>query len=224
MKLQKKFLKRLVEGFFYLTKKYRTLTIDVYFLSDCYYKTNILFQIDTSMSIGSDGFAKSKDFIKKIAEYFNLETTDIAIMDFAATSKLQIPFKTNRKESELKSLIKEISYKAARGHSINNAFQRARDYFNAHGENRRTAQFLIIITAAQPYQVMERTTAAFWPQTLETLGVKTFIVGAGSKVTQKELMRYSSGEKFVFKSNDFDDIIGSVGKIRKSICSLARFY
>ena len=190
-------------------------------MTDCYQPTRLVFLLDNSVNIGSDGFAKSKDFIKSIGEYFDAQSANVAVLDFATKSQVKVAFESKRTVNALKTKINVITYEGRSGHSIHSAFEGARDYLASNGINKPGGKFVILITAAQPTTTTERTLAAFWPNIFNGSRVKAFVVGAGSKVQKSELRKYASAARYVYVADDFDDIVGFVTSIRTAVCSIA---
>ena len=195
----------------------------VFFLSilGCYKRSNILFLLDNSKNIGYDGFEKSKNFITAIAGYFSPESTSIGLMEFSGSAKATIPFQANRQIEELKSLVNNIKFENGQGHSILNAYDNVATYFPE--KPLQGGKIVVLVTAAEETDSTKHLSAVLKRLAYERIGVKFFVVAADDKVTSKRLTDYSSGGTYMYQSEHFDDIIGSVTKIRNTICRLARF-
>ena len=176
----------------------------------------MLFLLDNSESVGFDGFEKSKNFIVNVAEYFNPETTQVGIIEFAGESKLALPFAINRKAEQLKAMVNKISYKSGKEHSILRVYQQALSYFKTQvGEGRKV---VLLITATEHTDITRHSAATILKSNLEADGAQVLVVGAGDNVSQDKLVEYSSGSRYTYKADNFDDIIGFVTKIRDAIC------
>ena len=189
--------------------------------SDCYYASNIVFALDSSTFIGSDGFGKSKDFAKSVAEYFDPKVTNLALVDFDQTARTRIPFKRERKLDEFKRLIDSLKYNRGSGHSINTAFETAGALFRGVSAS-AGAKIFVLVTATQPNTVAQEAGILLRKTLLETSGTRIYAVGAGNGITLEFLRKVAPDTKSSFRVDNFDDIIGVVQTIRKSMCRTAR--
>ena len=177
--------------------------------------------LDNSISIGYDGFEKSKNFITNVAEYFNQDSTRVGVIEFNSESKIVVPFSLNRKTDELKLAVNGIKYQSGAGHSILKAFQTASSHFSI--QELQGGKFVVLITSSEHSDIAQHSAAAISKSAMESRGIRFMVVAAGDKVNQDKLIDYSSGTQYVYKAEDFDDIIGFITKIRNSVCRLARF-
>ena len=177
--------------------------------------------LDNSRYIGLDGFEKSKNFITNVAEHFSQDTTHVGVIEFNNEAKMIVPMALNRRSSELKSIVDGIKYQSGTGHSITKAFQTASSYFSS--QQLQGGKFVILITSSEHRDIAQHSAATISKYAMENRGIRFIVVGAGDNVSQNRLIEYSSGKNFVYKAEDFDDIIGFIIRIRNSICRLARY-
>ena len=172
--------------------------------------------------MGYDGFEKSKNFITNVAEYFNQDTTRVGVIEFNSEARTIASLTENRDAAKIKSIVSGIEYKTGAGHSIIKAYEAALTQLNS--QQLQGGKFVILITASEHGDNAKHSAAAISKSAMEGQGIRFIVVGAGDKVNRDRLIEYSSGSNYVYKAEDFDDLVGFITRIRDSICRRARFF
>ena len=143
------------------------------------------------------------------------------MVDYDQSARTRIPFKRDRKLDEFKRLVDSLKYNRGSGHSINTAFETADALFRGVSAS-AGAKIFVLITAAQPSMAAQEAGILLRKTLLETSGTRIYAVGAGNGITLEFLRKVATDTKSGLRVDNFDDIIGVVQTIRKSICRTAR--
>ena len=174
--------------------------------------------VDSSSFVGTDGFDKSREFIKAVAQYFDFKATKFSLIDFAGDAKTLIAFNNPSKSmDELKALIDDIQYRGGKSHKLSSGLDLAMNSFNGIGKMKKR---LVLITASQPTddQNQEQSLVNVLKAQMESSGVDISVVGVGSGVTKDQITKLATRSIQAFTPPSYDDIFGAVVDLRKNIC------
>lgn len=110
-------------------------------ITSCPKKIDLGFMLDSSGSIGSSNFNKTKSFIKNITGYFKISqnNTRVAVMSYASRSTMHFPFSrefTSRQDLHL--AIDSISYSGGGTYTAQALSTAYTDMFNISKGSRNT--------------------------------------------------------------------------------------
>ncbi|XP_028415702.1 fibrillin-2-like [Dendronephthya gigantea] len=184
----------------------------------CPKKVDLGFMLDSSGSIGSSNFDKTKSFIKDITDYFNISpnNTRVAVMSYATLSTVHFSF--SRKfvsRQDLHSTIDSIPYS---GGGTNTAQALIKAYAEMFNDSQVTGvkKVLIVFTdgrsSANVYQPAQQ---------LKNIGVIIFSIGIGSGINVLELKTMASApaDDHVFLLNNFNEFSSLVQNLSFSVCN-----
>ncbi|XP_028415701.1 matrilin-2-like [Dendronephthya gigantea] len=184
----------------------------------CPKKVDLGFMLDSSGSIGSSNFDKTKSFIKDITDYFNISpnNTRVAVMSYATLSTVHFSF--SRKfvsRQDLHSTIDSIPYS---GGGTNTAQALIKAYAEMFNDSQVTGvkKVLIVFTDGQS------SANVYHPaQQLKNIGVIIFSIGIGSGINVLELRTMASApaDDHVFLLNNFNEFSSLVQNLSFSVCN-----
>ena len=186
--------------------------------SECYKDIGISFLVDTSSLVGSDGFGKSKQFLSSVIQYFNIATTKVSIASFAEQSSLGLPFDQATSFEYIISHIEKMTYSGNQGHSVSKGFQHAFTQLNGIDAK---SKFVVLVTSSETDDSSEFNKIRNLKRSSSNEGTIVLVVSVGNSPSENKLKTITSTEN-MFMVNSYDDIIGSVVKLRELLCKIAR--
>ena len=180
---------------------------------------DIVFLLDSSVSVGTTNFEKQINFVADFAGTFDIapNVVRVGVVTFASVANNEFNLNTFRGRAETINAINNIEYISG-GTRTDLALNYARDtsFSIGAGDRPEVPNILIVITDGKSNEPeLTRQEADI----LRQLGVKVFAVGIGTGVDDTELGHIASAEQYVFKIENFDAFETLKEELQNSACN-----
>ncbi|XP_062602399.1 collagen alpha-1(XXI) chain-like [Saccostrea cucullata] len=186
---------------------------------DCGYSAaDIVFILDSSGSVGSKNFEKTKEFFKAMVDGFQIgsKTVRIGAVPFSTVVHNTFQLTSFYSKSALKSHISDIPYESG-GTNTADAIEYARTTsFGSYGRN-DTSKIAVIITDGKSNDKSNTLSEA---QLLRNNGVIIFSVGVGGGVDTSELQGMATKTSYVFDVSTFSTLNSIRDKLARTTCEV----
>ncbi|XP_057179413.1 collagen alpha-1(VII) chain isoform X2 [Triplophysa rosa] len=184
-------------------------------------KADIAFLVDESSSIGSNNFAKLKDFLFRIVTYFpsiGPKGTQIAVVHYSDQPRIEFNLKTHKDRNSVLRALREVRYgggntKTGRGISyvLRELFQ------ESLGMRQDVPHVLVLLTDGRAQDDVEP------PSRIAlALGVSVLAIGIGqADIEELRTIASPTTYKNIFFATDFDDLPTIERELISSLCSEA---
>ncbi|XP_028412675.1 uncharacterized protein LOC114535596 [Dendronephthya gigantea] len=187
-------------------------------ITTCPKRIDLGFMLDSSGSIGSSNFNKTKSFIKDITDYFNItpNNTRVAVMSYATLSTVHFPFsRTFVSRQDLHLTIDSIPYSKGGTNTAQALIKAYEEMFNG-SQVSGVKKVLIVFTDGQSSGNVSQPA-----QQLKNIGVIIFSIGIGSGIDVLELKTMASPpvDDHVFLLHNFNEFSSLVQNLLFSVCN-----
>ena len=174
--------------------------------------------MDSSSAVGSSGYLKIKEFIKTITPYFNVGQTQLALIDFTDTATAPIPFQRNDvgQSRDFTSLLDDIEFRG--GDKGVARISEGLELANIELRNADSGSKHVILITSSDVEESEKSTLLSVKRKIEQSGVNLIVLGVGDSVDKTTLKELSTDGQ-IYRPDNFDDLIGSVQSLRKTVCN-----
>ena len=180
--------------------------------------------MDSSGSLHEEGFSKQKDFIKAIAETLDLSPSDsqIGVITYSDKASVEIKFSDYQYEEDLVDAVDTLQYNG-KTTRIDKAIAMATKELMTPGGGRREdiPGVMVILTDGRQTPDSDTTPLEGAAANLETLGVKTLVVGIGELADKKELQKMTMRDEDVFLTPSLQLLPSVVQPVAARICEVA---
>lgn len=179
-------------------------------------KTDLMFLVDSSGSIGHENFGKMKTFMKNLLAKIKIgpDKTQIGVVQFSDYNQEEFQLNKYFTQKEISDAIDRMSY-IGRNTLTGSALTFVDQYFTpTKGARSRVRKFLILITDGEAQDSVTEPAKA-----LRDSGVIIFSVGVYG-ANRKELEEISGDGKLVFQVEDFDDLKAIENELVFRVCAL----
>ena len=189
-------------------------------VSVCIGKTDLAFMVDSSESVGEDGFQESKNFLWAVIRNFEISKneTRVGVIRYStqATMIFDFQFSADNNILLLKETIDNIPY-AEGGTKTERALQLAlMDLFSAKGGSRaEVPKILVVMTDGKSENALGVARASM---ALKDNHVTIVAVGIGEEVDMEELLLMASTAENVISVRTFSALKKQVAKVREKVC------
>ncbi|XP_048875119.1 collagen alpha-1(VII) chain isoform X1 [Brienomyrus brachyistius] len=184
-------------------------------------KADLVFLVDESSSIGSDNFAKLKDFLFRVVTYFPVIGplgTQVAVVHYSDEPRIEFHLNDFRDRSSILRALRGVRYgggntKTGRGISyvLKELFQ------ESLGMRQDVAHVLVLITDGRAQDNVELPS-----RVARALGVSVLALGvAGADMEELMKIALPTTYKNLFYAESFDDIASMEREFISSLCSRA---
>ncbi|KAA0720982.1 Collagen alpha-1(XIV) chain [Triplophysa tibetana] len=184
-------------------------------------KADIAFLVDESSSIGSNNFAKLKDFLFRIVTYFpsiGPKGTQIAVVHYSDQPRIEFNLKTHKDRNSVLRALREVRYgggntKTGRGISyvLRELFQ------ESLGMRQEAPHVLVLLTDGRAQDDVEPPS-----RIAHALGVSVLAIGIGqADIEELRMIASPTTYKNIFFATDFDDLPTIERELISTLCSEA---
>ncbi|KAJ8308221.1 hypothetical protein KUTeg_013095, partial [Tegillarca granosa] len=177
-------------------------------------KADIIFLLDSSSSEGSSNFQKQIDFIKNFTDHFTIgpDKVQIGLVTFSTAPTNQFWLNSYSNKPDLQQALSSIKYSPGVTYTdLALRFVTNNSFTSSHGGRGFDApKILIVMTDGLSTNPNETIKAAY---ALHNQGIKTFSIGIGDAVGQRELQTIATDASMVFNVADFN----ALSTIQKSL-------
>ena len=180
---------------------------------------DIVFLLDSSVSVGTTNFEKQINFVADFAGTFDIASNAVrvGVVTFASVANNEFNLNTFKSRGETINAINNIEYifggtrtDLALKYAVENSFS------IWAGDRPDVPNILIVITDGKSNEPeLTRQEADI----LHQLGVKVFAIGIGTGVDDTELGHIASAEQYVFKIENFDAFETLKEELQNSACN-----
>lgn len=177
---------------------------------------DVVFLMDSSTSVGRDGFDKEKDFVKSLAKYFNVSPgkSRAAVVAYSNFARTILKFTDYQSETDFNNkLDTEPWFGGSR--RIDRALEAASTLLSQARPN--VPKLVVLVTAGQ-----QTTSASAKPlgeaaRPLKDMGAKTVVITVGRKADYKTLLPVVNSISDLFGVKLFDDLRYEVQPVVKHV-------
>ncbi|XP_046571856.1 collagen alpha-4(VI) chain-like [Haliotis rubra] len=181
---------------------------------------DIVFVLDSSISVGSTNFRKQVTFVQNFVDQFDVSSTAVqfSIVVYATDVFPQFDLDKYASKAALLAAIKNVNY-----HSGITYTDKALSYVYqttltaAHGARPSAAKIVIVITDGQS---TNRANTVQQANNLHQAGVEVMAIGIGSSANQQELANIATDTKHVFSVTNFDSLKTIQNELQQSTCAV----
>jgi len=186
----------------FLEPKPANITVDVVFL------------VDSSSSVGRDGFVQQKSFVKSLAKYLNVSPgkSRAAFVAYSTTARTLLKFTDYQTETEFNQKLDKEPWSGGL-RRIDLALEAADTLL---AQPRRNAQkVVVLVTGGRHISVVGDTPLGIAAQPLKDMGAKTIVVTVGTEVNYRDFLPVVDSSDDLFAVPLFDDLRFEVQPIVK---------
>ena len=172
--------------------------------------------------MGRWNFAKVKEFVKKVVDFFNIGTkgTHIAVVTYSSRTRERFNLVRYYTKSDLKNAVSRINYNGGGTYTAEALEYVRKNIFTSSGGMRQDPgipKVLVLITDGYSYGDSVSGPA----NTLQKQGVNIFSIGVGRNVRVSELNEIASNpdKDYVFRLDNFNDLSSWVDRLSSVSCS-----
>eukprot|EP00795_Rhopilema_esculentum_P016249 gene16249-7628_t len=176
-------------------------------------RTDLAFFLDSSSSLGTDNFKKTKDFVKLVANAFDVSpaNTHVSVATYGQSLQTEFDFTRYTNKKDLFDAIDAIPYRSERFTYIDEALLAAdRNVFTA-ANNARTDAFRAVLLLTDGQQSTkprgEKTyNLAALAKKLRDRGIRVYVMGVGAEVDRLQLRMMVDVDHHLFLKEDFESL------------------
>ncbi|XP_067680567.1 collagen alpha-4(VI) chain-like [Haliotis asinina] len=181
---------------------------------------DIVFVLDSSISVGSTNFKKQVTFVQNFVDQFDVSKTAVqfSIVVYSTAVYPQFDLDKYTSKAALLAAIKNVNY-----HSGITYTDKALHYVNqttltaTHGARPSAARIVIVMTDGQS---TNRANTIQEANILHQAGVEVMAIGIGSGANQQELANIASDTKHVFSVTNFDALKTIQNELQQTTCAV----
>ncbi|XP_045081348.1 collagen alpha-1(VII) chain-like [Coregonus clupeaformis] len=184
-------------------------------------KADIVFLVDESWSIGSNNFAKLKDFLFRVVTYFPVigpQGTQIAVVHYSDEPRIEFKLNDYKNRNSVLKALRGIRYgggntKTGKGMSyvLKELFQ------ESLGMRQEVSHVLVLLTDGRAVDDVEQPS-----RIAQAYGVSVLAIGvANADMDELKKIAYPASYQNIFYARDFDDFSSIERKFISNICSEA---
>lgn len=161
--------------------------------------------MDSSTSVGRDGFNKEKEFVKSLAKYFNVSpgNSRAAVVAYSNFARTILKFTNYQSETDFNDkLDAEPWYGGSR--RIDRALEAAATLLSQ--ARPKVPKIVVLVTAGQQTTSIDTMPLGEAARPLKNMGAKTVVVTVGRKADFKNLLSVVNSINDLFGVKLFDDL------------------
>ena len=172
-----------------------------------------MFLIDSSTSVGQDGFEKEKRFVKSLARALNISpgTSRAAVIAYSSTSRTVAKFTAYQTAKDFNEILSKSTFLGG-PRRIDQALEAAETLMSEARVN--VPRVVILITAGKQADAKPLDSGA---KSLKDIKVRTFVVAIGREPDLKELKPVVDEAEDIFAVPSFDYLRPEVQPIAKHV-------
>lgn len=166
---------------------------------------DIVFLMDSSTSVGREGFGKEKSFVKSLAKYFNVSPgkSRAAVVAYSNFARTVLKFTDYQSETDFNDkLDKEPWFGGNR--RIDRALEAA-DTLLSQARS-KIPKIVVLVTAGRQTTSAGATPLGIAAQPLKDIGAKTIVITVGSEADHRNLLPVVDSMGDIFGAPLFDDL------------------
>lgn len=185
-------------------------TFSIFFFSEpkpANITADVIFLMDSSTSVGRDGFDKEKSFVKSLAKYFNVSPgkSRAAVIAYSTTARTVLTFTAYQSETDFNDkLDKEPWFGGSR--RIDRALEAAATLHSQSPERSKVPKIVVLITAGEQTTSVGATPLGVAAQPLKDIGAKTIVITVGSEADPRNLLPVVDSKDDMFGVPLFNDL------------------
>ena len=191
---------------------------------ECTKSADIAFIMDSSESIGIKNYQIQKDFIKAIAESFDIRPTGsrAGVVISGNDTTVNIKLSDHLDEENFKEAVDRLPYTRGTATLDNALHVVTSQLLVAQGGARPgLSKIVIVVTSGRENQTRDGDTLGASAKKLQQLGVTVFVMGVGDHVDEKALNSIVTKEENVFLVNSFENLMMKTWNVAKMACDRA---
>lgn len=192
--------------------------------SRCRNPVDVAFLVDSSGSLGKEGFRKQKDFIKAVTQTLDISYSHsrAGVITYSDRASVAIAFSDYIHKEEFNIALEALPYhgKTTR---IDKAIVKASRELMTRRRGRREdiPGVMVIITDGRQTPDLDVTPLEEVATSLETLGITTLVLGIGELADEEELRKMTARDDDVFHAPSLQSLSSFVRPLSISICKAA---
>lgn len=166
---------------------------------------DIIFLMDSSTSVGREGFDKEKNFVKSLAKYFNVSPgkSRAAVIAYSNNARTVVKFTDYQSEEDFNDRLDRQPWVGG-GRRIDRALDAAATLMRqARSE---VPKILVLVTSGRQTSSPDAKPLEIAGKPLRDMGVKNIVVTVGSEVDRKDLLLVVHSTDDIFGVPLFDDL------------------
>lgn len=161
--------------------------------------------MDSSTSVGQEGFDKQKSFVKSLAKYFNVSPgkSRATVIAYSNTARTVVNFTDYQSEANFNERLDSQTWVSG-DRRIDRALRRAESQMRQARSG--VPKILILLTAGRQPRSPDVAPIGTASQPLRDMGVKNIVVAVGNEVDRKDLVGMVQSSDDIFSVALFDDL------------------
>lgn len=183
--------------------------------------------MDSSGSLGKEGFRKQKDFIKAVTQTLDVSPTHsmAGVITYSDRASVAIKFFDYNHYEEFNIALEALPYHGKTTRIDKAIVKAARELMTREGGRREDMPgVMVIMTDGRQTPDLDVTPLEEAATSLEKLGVTTLVLGIGELADEKELRKLTTRDGGVFLAPSLQSLPSFVRPLSTSICNAAGIY
>jgi len=180
--------------------------------------------VDSSGSLGKEGFHKQKDFIKAVTQTLDVSYSQsrAAVITYSDRASVAIKFSDYNHYEEFNIALEALPYRGKTTRIDKAIVKASRELMTREGGRREDIPgVMVIMTDGRQTPDFDVTPLEEAATSLEKLGVTTLVLGIGDLADQKELRKMTARDDDVFLAPSLQRLSSFVRPLSTSICNAA---
>ena len=191
-------------------------------LQQCSQKSDILFIVDSSGSIGRTNFKRELLFVKEVASTFKMgpDQSQIAVISYSDNAKVDIGFGEYSNVNDFDAAVDRVKHQRQRTR-IDKALDLANKavFTEAGGMRPDVAKVMVILTDGKQTEADDAKTLDEAVRPLLEKNVTAFAVGVGKAIDINELLLLvGNNEDHLFRAENFDQLAKDSLEVAAQTC------
>lgn len=195
--------------------------------SRCRNPVDVAFLVDSSGSLGQEGFRKQKDFIKAVTQTLDVTPSHskAGVITYSDRASVAIKFSDYKHHEEFTSALEALPYHGKTTRIDKAIVMASKELMTKKGGRREDIPgVMVIMTDGRQTPDLDVTPLEEAATSLEELGVATLVLGIGELADEKELRKMTARDGDVFLAPSLQRLSSYVQPLATSICNAAGIY
>ncbi|KAL9966798.1 hypothetical protein ACROYT_G024919 [Oculina patagonica] len=206
------------------TRQVAKMACDSAGFSTCRNPVDVAFLVDSSGSLGKEGFRKQKDFIKAVTQTLDVTPSHskAGVITYSDRASVAIKFSDYNHHEEFTSALEALPYHGKTTRIDKAIVMASKELMTEKGGRREDIPgVMVIMTDGRQTPDLDVTPLEEAATSLEELGVTTLVLGIGELADEKELRKMAARDGDVLLAPSLQSLSSYVQPLATSICNAA---